>query len=425
METTVNRSPQIRRAPRRAPLCALLWACAAACGPAGDADAGSPFADDLAPKDAGPIVRPDAGIDPHLLPCVEDALEPNDESGAAAAIPASQDVDAALCSGDDDWYAIAADAGCSIDARISFDPSYGDLDLHLFAPDGTLLAAGATAGEREVVQANAEGPGTYLVRVTGPSTSKTVYALRVEVVCAETLSCPADDPYEPNDDAATAAQLDAADQAAGIVCAADADLYAIPSTPGCVLDAKLTFVDADGDLDLEMLIGDRVLAASRGTDDDERVLKAVPDGTPPVFRVYGFQDQENVYRFEVDEICPSEMACPTDDPFEPNDDGPSAVSLDPPDGASGVVCGLDEDWYEVSPTTGCTLTLDLRFSHAAGDLDLKLLRTNGTQVGSSASTDDDERIDYVVETAGTLRARVHGYAGAENRYRLLVSEACP
>jgi hypothetical protein len=59
----------------------------------------------------------------------------------------------------------------------------------------------------------------------------------------------------------------------------------------------------------------------------------------------------------------------------------------------------------------------IEFSHAAGDLDLKVSR-GGTEVGTSQGTSDSEEV--TASTAGTYVVQVYGYSGAANTYRLVI-----
>ena len=78
---------------------------------------------------------------------------------------------------------------------------------------------------------------------------------------------------------------------------------------------------------------------------------------------------------------------------------------------NATICDGDEDFYRVDAGT----TVTIRFSHAAGDLDLEALSLTGERLGSSAGTEDSESVtadeDYIV--------RVYGYSGAVGDYTII------
>ena len=59
-----------------------------------------------------------------------------------------------------------------------------------------------------------------------------------------------------------------------------------------------------------------------------------------------------------------------------------------------------------------------RFKHAQGNLDLRLVRRNGTKLAASETTGDTETIEYRALNATTVYLRVYGVAGAGNSYTL-------
>jgi len=79
----------------------------------------------------------------------------------------------------------------------------------------------------------------------------------------------------------------------------------------------------------------------------------------------------------------------------------------------------DDDWYEIGVEPGFErIQIDLRFSHADGDVNLQLVDSLGYILISSATVSDNEFIDYTVSAgAGIYYLRVHG-DGAGNPYTL-------
>ena len=124
-------------------------------------------------------------------------------------------------------------------------------------------------------------------------------------------------------------------------------------------------------------------------------------------RVFGFDGARNPdYDLEIDltdcgcredRECPAGQACVdrrctpialcVDDRLEEND-GPADAAPLPAGEADGLrVCGGDDDWYAVEICAGGTLTIDARFAHAAGDLDLSLHTRAGLLLAESTSAD--------------------------------------
>ena len=80
----------------------------------------------------------------------------------------------------------------------------------------------------------------------------------------------------------------------------------------------------------------------------------------------------------------------------------------------------DRDFYQFVTTGPGTSAnyVDVLFSHAAGDIDARLLDAAGTELASSSGTADSERLSLQGRPAGTYFLEVYGYSGARNSYRL-------
>lgn len=388
------------------------------------------------PHDAGqigegpPIEEPDAG-DPYErdagpVVCEEDVQEDNDVRDSAAVLGSGVAASGRFCGEDDDWYALNVAAGCNVLAELSFDPSGGDLDMLLFNPDGQLVASASGLEDEEALNVQATTGGLYAVRLRGGDRDDITYTITMTASCPQDLTCPADDAHEDNDTFDQPASLLEGVPVDGIVCSTDADFFSVPVAQGCIADAQLSFLDADGDVDIELRRADgtTVQAASRGVTDRERLTKVVVEGGM-TYRVYfGVADPANSYRFVVDEICA--VACPTDDPFEPNNERvASTPDLQPRlDEVVGAVCAND-DFFDLQPLSGCDLHVSLTFDDAHGDLDLQLLDNNNAVLASSTGTTNSEQLDWTAPGTARVWLRVFGFGGATATYRLRVSSTCP
>lgn len=380
--------------------------------------------DPIGPPDAGDIYDADAGP----LVCEEDDHEDNDDRGSAAAVGALE-IAGTACGEDDDWYAVASSPGCSVLAQMTQQSGgTGDVDMLMFDPDGLLVGSSATADPVEAINAPASKSGDYAVRLRSGSRDVVPYALTLTSTCAADLSCPQDDRLEDNDAPTSPATLNEGVAHDGILCGVDQDWFFVPGTLGCVAEARVEFSDAIGDIDLELYRADGItrVGNSAGTGDSERVTKVVTEGGMR-YRVFFFSTEEaNPYRFVVDEVCPGQIACPSDDPFEPNDArGQARRMFAGLDEAIGTICAND-DFFDVIPQQGCTLHATLDFTAIDGDLDLQLVKaSDGSQIAISQGTDDDEQIDFAAPDAARVALRVFGFNNASNSYRLRLETSCP
>lgn len=115
------------------------------------------------------------------------------------------------------------------------------------------------------------------------------------------------------------------------------------------------------------------------------------------------------------------IACPPDDPREPNDSVAQATPLTPGLTAGLQICSDNADYFTIALGPQETLTVDVLFSHAAGDLDVVLLDSAEAVVATSQSTNDNENIEYRSEDGGTFTLQVYGFNNAENGYQLQVT----
>jgi hypothetical protein len=117
-----------------------------------------------------------------------------------------------------------------------------------------------------------------------------------------------------------------------------------------------------------------------------------------------------------------------DDASEQNDTQGTAWPVSLPYSDAGLrVCPNDDDWFEFPVSVGAEIYVDALFVDADGDVDIYLHRPDGTQVGASISTSDDESISHTATTSGDYAVRVYLYGGtplAGNAYTLEISTSC-
>lgn len=91
--------------------------------------------------------------------------------------------------------------------------------------------------------------------------------------------------------------------------------------------------------------------------------------------------------------------------------------------ASGRICASDTDFFRFSVATTTTVSISARFSHTAGDLDIRLRESGGVLVASSAGITDEELIVRAL-SAGTYTVEVFGFSGAVNTYTIAADQVC-
>jgi hypothetical protein len=108
-----------------------------------------------------------------------------------------------------------------------------------------------------------------------------------------------------------------------------------------------------------------------------------------------------------------------DDTFEENDTRATASNL----GAltarrtqSGLILADGADWFRFEMRGAGTTAnfVSATFTHAQGDIDLRLYDVNGTLLRTSDSVTNEERISLNGLAAGTYFVQVYGYQGATN-----------
>jgi hypothetical protein len=116
-----------------------------------------------------------------------------------------------------------------------------------------------------------------------------------------------------------------------------------------------------------------------------------------------------------------------DDPFEENDTRAASRSLSPDVYTDLRICPRDEDWYELRATAAGTLDVLIDgWAAATTDIDLQLVRGDGTPMRSSEGIDASEQIRTCVNP-GTYYLRVYGIADDQGPYSLaadLTAGAC-
>ncbi|MEE2785829.1 MAG: MopE-related protein [Myxococcota bacterium] len=209
------------------------------------------------------------------------------------------------------------------------------------------------------------------------------------------------------------------------ICPQDDDFYRVDAQAGDGIEVDLFFAHEEGDVDVILYRqdGDELIFIAGGTSitDNETVyLRRVDQAGTYLVHVYQnlFAAQPASYGMTINVF----NGC-IDDPGEPgaeqNDDIKSAVEFPMP-GTVRQICEYDNDYYTFELQRRENVRLDLLFSDEDGDLDMEILDSNFNVVRTSASVNDDETIEDVLDR-GRYYVRVYGFRGSTAPYRILRS----
>lgn len=273
---------------------------------------------------------------------------------------------------------------------------------------------------------NANSPGTADVDIAYGGAKDFPVVWTASEASPPGLSCPADDPYEDNDDAAQATLVSFGATVRAILCPEDADIngrmsdfFAVDAYDGRTIDMRVTFTAAEGAVNL--LLRDpagAVVAVSRGTGGSEQVTYRVPVGGAGRYtlQVYMSVDEGTVPGNAYTLAVAPGPTCPADDPFEDNDDIAHATALAAGTTLEAVLCpddvdfnGRVSDFFGFDAAAGQSIDLLVGFLQAEGDINVVLWGPAGTVVAFSRGTVDNEHVLSTVPAGGDGRYTLQAY----------------
>ncbi|MEZ4316710.1 MAG: hypothetical protein R3F61_04385 [Myxococcota bacterium] len=200
--------------------------------------------------------------------CAPDAHEPDDTPGTAGT---AVDGSWVLDPGDPDHFVVPVAPGhrAVVVGTVPLE-AYGEIELELLDEQRTRLDRDASG---PIFDVQADNPGsslaTYVLAVDEPDGPGA--CVPYDLVFYD-LDCAADDAWEPNDTLSAAAVLDAGNDL--FLNDADEDWFAVGTVPpGQVVEVVASFVDAHGDIDLELVDATGALLDSSGSNTDDEAVR--------------------------------------------------------------------------------------------------------------------------------------------------------
>ncbi|MGB7326421.1 MAG: pre-peptidase C-terminal domain-containing protein [Rubripirellula sp.] len=277
--------------------------------------------------------------------------------------------------------------------------SAGDLDIALFDSNGVDVARSTTTTETELISLSGLQAGDYVLEVYGYAGSVGTYSLGMEL--PESSSTFGADSLESNNSFESATSLGASDEFKfvtdlSIHSDSDVDFFSFTTlSPGAGGDGvSIQFEQADGDLDLELLDGDRnVISVSNSISDDEEVsLEGLPAGDYFV-RVFGYEGAVADYALQL--YPPTGDASQLyPDAFEPNDTPATAKLLleqnydDLTIHDAGDVDYFDFELYQYGNSSSVVSVNRSDFGGGNGELTLSVVAEDGTVIFPETTSDD-------------------------------------
>lgn len=362
-------------------------------------------------------------------PCVDDALEENDALETASPLPEGVQVEAVSCPADPDWFRFAVAPGCSAVATVELPEGQAvQAELTAHAADGQRLAGDDDPADGLSLRvAREEGGVVYFALTPGDETAPGPYSIRAESSCPPRFSCPRDDPFEEDDNPATATRLAPGQTLEGIICGADPDLFQIIApAAGCALDAQLEFNHAEGDLDLWLVDAEGTLIVGGEAGPEGEVLSAQLDAAGAYYldihAAAGADEAlSNSYRVRTEWRCPEPLSCPGNDVNEPDNTLAEATALPAFVDVDGILCG-DADYYAIEVEHGCRVEATVRTEDGV-PIALSLHDAERL-LGRAAPDDGGAALGVVVASDGPHYLRVEQPEGEGLEYTLSYGVQC-
>jgi len=239
------------------------------------------------------------------------------------------------------------------------------------------------------------------------------------MICAseEVVECTDDEWEELSDSVSSAPTYTLGSLLDGWICPYDDDYYAVHLEAGSEYDL-LMLGDGETEADLDVALLDAtemVLSSSTGMTSEEAFLARIDTSGTYFIHVFGFWGARGGYSFEM--VRRETTSC-EDDENEENDERASAAPLSCGEGAYGVICSDDDDWYWFSVSAPTTIRIDTICDESAGDLDLELRDSSDVRLSRSTSLGCEETMTATLPDTGPFFVRVHGYEGDEGNYAL-------
>ena len=226
--------------------------------------------------------------------------------------------------------------------------------------------------------------------------------------------CPDND---SNDTRATASSL--TNSVADVRCDGDDDWWKFTAAQDDEIRVALSFDQAEGDLDLELVDANDTVLATSATAASPEVIDHTATAAGDLFvRVTGATaNAEAVYELVA---VDGGSVCGTDeDEFEPNDQRSDAEFIAPTTTIDGFVCTRPDVFVVNVDQTSDPLVATATFTHNDGDLDVAVFDADGDAVATSDSANDDETATVAAPVAGGLYyIEVYGFEGSSNDYTL-------
>ena len=334
----------------------------------------------------------------------EDMNEPNNELGAATSINLSEGVAVPGVAFDQDWFEVILPSGSNyLFVDLTNVVAKGDLNLAVYDTSNNLLAEAATADDDESIALSGLVGGFYYIQVSGDGFGND-YSLLWRGF--------QDDLYEVNDEVGDAYDFSASpgvllSVAGGSVGVELNDDYYRVVTPkdSTHLHADLTFLHADGDLELEILdgTGSSIQTVNSGDDNETLTVSVSPQALTYYIKVSG-PISGNTY----------DLLWFTDnvDNYEPNDTDLTAFDISSING-TGALSTLDadnnghgtqedDDWYQLTVPAGqVRFEMELDFIDEDGNIDVELLDSSLVSIATAATTENTEIIDTPIDPTET------------------------
>ncbi len=195
--------------------------------------------------------------------------------------------------GNGDFYRFTAAANGTLSVNVSFTHANGDVDIQLLSAGGSYLTGSGSVTDTESFSYGVTRGTSYVLNVYG-------YSGWLSPNYNMTLTGPAipADRFEANNTFATATDFGSlstrTENDLTIHASGNGDYYKFVASGSGSVDASISFIHADGDVDMQLLnSGGTTVASSQGTSNSEHITYPVTSGQTYVLYVYGYSGSVN------------------------------------------------------------------------------------------------------------------------------------